>query len=725
MKSFIIILTWQLLLQVSFFKGNAQNTWPMEITASDGSVISIFEPQPEKYSGNNITARSAVSIRKTTDSDPVFGVMWFDAVLESNSGSTMATVKSISVTKSKFSDGDEASKALLKSAVEQRVQSGNITFDIKRLNDLLQQEKTDTESGIQTDPPVIYYRNKPTTLIVLDGEPIEQQDDDLKMTRVVNSPNLIIKNPDDKKYYLYGGSFWYSSSNIKNGWVNVKSLPPKIKAVDTAIKQQEQKDKKTDNEQEPKFTVPTDILVSTVPAELIQTEGEPTYKAVQGSTLLYVDNSLDEVFKDVETQKNYILLSGRWYASTGMQGPWQYVASDALPAAFATIPKGSEKDGVLSSVAGTEAAEAAIVDANIPQTAKVDRNAVTCTVTYDGAPKFVPIENTNLSLAENSNITVMLAPDNQYYALENGIWFKSCGANGPWQVANDRPADVEKVPASSSAYNAKYVYVYHTTPQYVYVGYTPGYIGSYRYYNTLVWGTGWHYRPWYGHRYYPRPYTWGFGMMYNPWTGWNVCWGLSFNFGWWHYSHYHGYGWGWFGPPMFRPPFRPWGWSGGYYGRRPSAVPVRYPNVVANRPANWNTRPAARPAVTRDNIYNNRPAIVTRDRVTRPVMRPANPGNNPGARPGNNNNTRPVARPGTRPTQPGNNNNNSRPQTKPAIPPVRPVSPRPSARPAPQPQTRPSTRPAPTRQPSAKPAQTRPVQPVNKKPARQPDKRGG
>jgi len=720
MKFFITILPGLLLLQLSFLKGVAQNTWPKEITTTDGKIISIFEPQPEKYAGNNITARAAVSIRKTAGADPVFGVMWFDALLLPDTDNKTATVRSVTVTKSKFSDGDEASRATLKQAVESGAPQINIRLDLERVNEMMQQEKDDTESGIQTAPPAIYYRNKPTTLIVLDGEPVEQQDDDLKMTRVVNSPYLIVKNPDDNKYYLYGGSFWYSSSRVKSGWSNVKNLPSKIKAVDAAIKEQQQKDTENDKEEEPRFTVPTDILVSTEPAELLQTEGEPTYKAVENSTLLYVDNSLDEIFKDVESQKNYILLSGRWYASTTIEGPWEYVPSDALPAAFASIPKGSEKDGVLSSVAGTDAAEEAIVDANIPQTAKVDRSAATCTVSYDGNPRFVPIENTNLSLAENSNITVMLAPNNQYYALENGIWFKSSRPDGPWEVANERPSDVEKIPASSNAYNPKYVYIYHTRPQYVYVGYTPGYLGSYRYHHTMVWGTGWHYRPWYGHWYYPRPCTWGFGMMYNPWTGWSVSWGLSFNFGWLHYYHYHGHGWGWFGPPMFRPPFRPWGWNGGYYGHRPAGTPARYPNVVANRPANWNTRPVARPAVTRDNVYHNRPAVVTRDRVTRPVAtRPANPG----TRPGNNQNTRPSTRPGT--TTPARPN----PTT-----PARPVSPRPSenntkpvTRPATRPpQTKPATKPAVKPRPApTKPAQARPATPANKKPVTRPVERKG
>lgn len=675
--------------------GYGQVSWPKKISSSDGVVITIYEPQPEKYADNNITARAAVSVRKKADSEPVFGVMWFDAALEPGNGNTV-NVKSITVTKSKFADDDEESNLLLKTNVEKEAPVMNVQLDRARLNEILAQLKVDEDSGIKNDPPNILYREKPTTLIVLEGDPIEQQDDNLKMVRVVNSPYLIIKNPDDKRYYLYGGNFWYSSSQVKTGWTNVKALPSRIKAVDAAIKEQEKKDAgKKDEENSPKFTVPTDILVSTEPAELIQTEGKPTFRAVENSTLLYVDNSLDEIFKDVESQKNFILLSGRWYSSAAMEGPWQYVPSDELPAAFASIPAGSEKDGVLASVAGTEAAQAAIINANVPQTAKVDRNTATCTVSYDGDPKFEAIPNTNLLLAENANITVMLAPNKQYYALENGIWFKSSSAFGPWEVANERPSDVEKIPPGSSAYNSKYVYIYETSPRYVYVGYTPGYLGCYHYRHTIIWGTGWHYHPWYRRHYFPRPCTWGFGMHYNPWNGWTISYGLSFNYGWFHYHHYHGFGgaYGWFGPPMFYPPYRPWGWNGGYYGHhrppnnRPPSRPQPRPRVTANRPANLNGRPgiAARPSV-QPNIYQNRKAVVTRDKIQRPSTRPIAP-------------TNPVTKPITRPAEPS---------IKPTQPSVRPTQPRPSVRPAPKP-TQPSTRPAvPTPAPRPSP---RPIEP--------------
>ncbi|MEO5594395.1 MAG: hypothetical protein ABIR15_08045 [Chitinophagaceae bacterium] len=674
-------------LQLVHLQGAAQSTWPKEIPASDGSRITVYEPQPEKYSRNSMYARAAVSIIKKTGDEPVFGVMWFNATLEADS--RIATIKQVTLAQSKFADNDEASKTTLQNAIEKEMPGMNIQFEVSRLQSLVNEEKEESGTGLKNDPPQILYRSRPTTLIVLDGEPVEQQDDDLKMTRVVNSPYLIVKNPDDKKYYLYGGSFWYSSPGVKNGWANVKSLPSKIKAIDAIMKEEEKKD--TAQKDETKFTSTTDILVTTEPAELIQTEGAPTYQAVEGSTLLYVNNSLDEIFKDVESQKNYILIAGRWYSSATLNGPWQYIEPDALPAAFANIPAGSEKDGVLASVAGTDEANAAMIDARVPQTAKVDRSSASCEVTYDGDPKFVAIEGTNLALAENSSLTVMLAPNNQYYALENGIWFISGNANGPWQVANERPSDVEKIPVSNSAYNSRYVYVYQTTPQYVYVGYTPGYMGNYISRRNVVWGTGWRYRPWYGRRYWPRPYTWGFGMHYNPWVGWSISFGLGFNNPWYRYRNQHVWGCGWFGPPRYRPPYRPWGWNGGYYGNRPmNNRPVMRPNITYNRPANWN-RPQPRPQRP-INIYDRRRDVaVTRDNiqrpVTRPIGRPGGDNNNRPGRPGDNNGNRPITRPtpgdnNSRPGRPGDNNGN-RPITRPITTPGngdRPVT-RPVTRP--------------------------------------------
>lgn len=626
------------------FTVNAQQvTWPEEIPLPGGSKIVVYQPQPEKLEGNRLSLRAAVSYRQTAKSDPIFGVIWAVALLETDKSDRSATVETINVTRIKVPDiTDEAKLKEVSAIFETEVPKWNLVMSLDQLLTSIKAEQQVKDDNLNNNPPEVIYRTKPAMLVVLDGEPFIQMDNNLKMERVLNSPNLIIKNPTDNRYYLYGGSFWYSSSSITSGYQVVSKLPDNLKPVDQQMKEQEKKD----NGEEIKITNPTpmEVIVRTKPAELIQTDGEATFKNIQGTSLLFADNSLEDIFKDINDQKTYILLAGRWYSAPSLEGKWTYVPSDKLPADFAKIPEGSDKDGVLTSVAGTPEAEEAVAEAQIPQTARVDRSATT-SVTYDGAPKFSAVENTSISFAENSNLSVVKSGD-KYYAIDNGVWYISNSPGGPWAVSTERPAGIENVPPTSPVYNTKYVYIYDVTPQHVFTGYTPGYLNSFVLGPTVVWGTGWPYSPWHGHMFFPRPMTWGFGFAYNPWMGWSMGFG-------WNSFFFHPFGFygGWFGPRMFRPPFRPWGWNGGFYGSRPR--PVGRPNVRPNQPGNQ-YRPNRRPPGSSNNIYRDRDNIQSQNRPNRGQgNRPARPGYDQGNtlpnRPGGNS-------PSNRPNRGDNNN---------------------------------------------------------------------
>ena len=79
--------------------------------------------------------------------------------------------------------------------------------------------------------------------------------------------------------------------------------------------------------------------------------------------------------RDAKTQTVYVLLSGRWYTAHGMDDPWVYVPADELPAVFKDIPADSPKGNLLASVAGTDQADDALADAEIPQTSDIARSA--------------------------------------------------------------------------------------------------------------------------------------------------------------------------------------------------------------------------------------------------------------------------------------------------------------------------------------------------------------
>jgi hypothetical protein len=585
----------------------AQQDWPKTIRGNGGDIIKIYQPQAESLTGNVLKSRSAVSIIENGKTEPVFGAFWSEAVVDN--GNNNVVIRSIQITNIKFPDAVDASTV---NDIKEKLQSEIPAMNISIAKDELQQSinnnqaQTKLSSTFNNAPPKVIYTTRPSMLVLIDGAPKLQANSDWGFDVVVNSPFTIVKN-NDGNFYLYGGKKWFVAPAATGPYNYVSDAPDNLQKVEDAINSKKDNSDNNDNNTQAANTnnsnVIPSIIVSTEPAELIQSDGEANFSPVENTGLLYVKNSGNDIFMDVNSQQYYVLLSGRWYKSNALNSKWQYTAADKLPADFSKIPAGSPKDNVLASVAGTEEANDALMDAQVPQTAKVDRKTATANVVYDGDPEFERIEGTRLKYAVNASITVMKL-DNMYYAVDNGIWFESDRATGPWQVSTSRPDEVDRIPPSSPAYNTKYVYVYDVTPDYVYMGYTPGYLNTYVYGPTIVYGTGYYYRPWFGHRYFARPYTWGFCMNYDPWYGWGIGYN-TFGYDWFGFGSYWGSGYrygGWWGPSVYRPPYCGGyyrGGYGGYYGYNRGGYGYRN-SVNINR--NYT-----------NNIYYNRRNVVSND----------------------------------------------------------------------------------------------------------------
>ena len=141
---------------------------------------------------------------------------------------------------------------------------------------------------------------------------------------------------------------------------------------------------------------------------------------------------------------------------------------------------------------------------------------------------------------------VIRVSESAFYALDNGVWFVASSPFGPWTVASFVPPVIYSIPPSSPLYNVTFVRVYDATPETVYVGYTPGYVGSYVSNDVVVYGTGWPYSPWIGSAWYGAPVTWGFGF--------------SFFNSWWHpYPWHYWHRTAWASPrARFNPWWGPW-----------------------------------------------------------------------------------------------------------------------------------------------------------------------
>ena len=128
------------------------------------------------------------------------------------------------------------------------------------------------------------------------------------------------------------------------------------------------------------------VVVSTVPAELILTDGRAQASPIAGTALEQVVNPRMPLFYDNTDQSYYYLVAGRWFKTKDLHtGEWA-AASTQLPGDFAKIPPDSEAADVLASVPGTLEAKDAVLLAAVPQKATIDISKATVNVTYDGAP---------------------------------------------------------------------------------------------------------------------------------------------------------------------------------------------------------------------------------------------------------------------------------------------------------------------------------------------------
>jgi hypothetical protein len=115
------------------------------------------------------------------------------------------------------------------------------------------------------------------------------------------------------------------------------------------------------------------------------------------------------------------------------------------------------------------------------------------------------------------------------------------------------PTVIYTIPTSSPLHYVTYVQIYSATPEYIYTGYTPGYLGTVVAPDgVVVYGTGYDYDPWVGDVWYAPPETWGMAAqpIYNPAVGYGYGFGLglatasmvdAWNTPYYYGAAYHGY----------------------------------------------------------------------------------------------------------------------------------------------------------------------------------------
>lgn len=567
--------------------------WP-RVFAVNGVTNTLYQPQVQAWSGNQLTARAAVAVQAPGDKLATFGVINLIATTQVDKTQRTVLLENLQVTDAKFPSAPD--QAVNYQLVFQNLLTAKATaISLDRLEASLavtQARQQAIATGFNNTPPQILVSTSPALLVRVVGAPSWNPVAGTGLQRLVNTRALVLQDVSGTCYlHLYDG--WVQAPSLSGPWTVSANPPAALQtALDQAIKDKSadlmagQEDPKTKKKPSLATTTPPKIYLETQTAALLVFAGQPVWTAIPGTQLLYATNTAANVFQSTTTQQYYVLTSGRWFVGPSLQGPWAWTPANSLPADFASIPDDSPKENVKASVAGTVQASQAATANRIPQTAKVPLDTPITPPVIHGPIELAPINGTTLSYVRNSTTPIIQVNVTTWYALDKAVWFTGPSANGPWSVASSVPAVIYTIPPSSPLYYVTGVQVYSATAGMAYTGYTPAYYGSYiNSDGVVVYGTGYEYAPWVSGPYfvsYPLTYGYGATLAWTPWFGWGY--GFASAWDWdadWAY-------WACVPPAPFWGPY--WGYC---YGAAYSA----WGGVAAWGPYGW--------AATSGNIYSH------------------------------------------------------------------------------------------------------------------------
>jgi hypothetical protein len=554
--------------------------WP-RTARIEGAVYTVYSPQLDSWDGRNLKAYAAVSVRPKGSKEPVFGVVHFAATTDVHRLSRTVELHDFHVTKAVFPSAPK--NAGRYGSGFQTMAPVRSTMSLDRLEAMLAIEGAQAKARavpVTNVPPAFVFSRTEAVLVTLDGAPVWRPIEGTSLERAINTRALVLLDDATGRFYVHLFDGFIEAASLSGPWKTSRTVPAAAAGVSTRLAAERVVDlmEGPADEQNPKKRpslangVP-EVYVATSPTELIVTSGAPDWAPLPGTMLLYVKNTTANVFQNLDDQRTYILVTGRWFAGPGLAGPWEYVPGTELPPEFFKIPDDSPKENVKASIPGTPQAQAAVIATDIPQMATIDRFKAEFTAIVDGQPQLRTIPDTPLMYVFNSPNPIIMVSATQWYAVSNGVWFSAPSVNGPWTVAASVPAAIYSIPSSSPVYYVTYVKIYEVTPQYVVVGYTPGYMGTVvAPGGVVVYGTGYSYVAYVGPTvWYPPPVTYGYAaaVTWTPWTGWAV----GFGFG-WAYGASMGYAaccWGYAPAPYWGAmPYAPY--AGAAYGPHGSAA---------------------------------------------------------------------------------------------------------------------------------------------------------
>ncbi len=494
--------------------------WPRGYSLPSEAQIVIYEPQISSWEDQKrLLAFAAISYVAKGEQKPALGTIKLEAETEVALTERLVKFSKLKIVETNFQTLSKEQTQEIVTAIEKNFPEEDRFIALDRVLAFVDKSTINPKNvqGLKSDPPLIILTETPSILVSFDGDPIWSPIKDNELKFAVNTNWDIFQHQPTGLYYLRNDTSWLRATDLKGYWSRAAKLPDSFSKLPD---EENWKDVKANLPGAAAKTLPK-VYVTTAPTELIYIQGKPKYEPVPNTGLLWISNTEADLFRMGENGAVYYLVAGRWFTAPGLGGHWTF-ATPNLPEDFRRISVEHPRSRVLASVPGTQQAAEAVLLAEIPQIARVNKKEIAAPdVIYQGDPQYTQISGTALQRAANTDKQIIKVGE-IYYLCYQGIWFQSNSPKGPWTLAESVPKDIYNIPPSDPAYSVTYVTVQEDDDDDDWVTYAAyaGYTGLMIGWGCAVWGTGWYYPPYYyGGIYYPYWRTYGYGAWYNPYTG--------------------------------------------------------------------------------------------------------------------------------------------------------------------------------------------------------------
>ena len=415
--------------------------WPRQYT--DGTaVLILYQPEVDRWRDfRRLTRRFAAALTPRKGAQTLYGVVSVESDTRVDLETRTVGFENFAVTDVRYPAArNDADAQYWVTLTTKLFPAYPTTEALDRILAYLDDNPVDArQTAVLLDPPPIIVTKQPAVLVIIDGQPIPVDIEGTNLQKVVNTNWDLLIDKGTGSYYLRHDKAWLSARGLNEAWTSATKLPRDFSSLPATDEYKEMREAAAAPKR-PAFV--TLVLVVQKPSELIVLDGEPRFRPIAGTQLMWVVNTECDLFFDKASNSFYFLTSGRWFWASELRSNEWKTATASLPDDFKKIPKDHPRAHVLASVPGTRQAEDAVLAASIPQTATINRSAAKAEVQYIGEPKFEPISGTAVWYATNTPNDVLKLGDSYYLCLD-GVWFLSTGATGPWEPADKIPVEIK------------------------------------------------------------------------------------------------------------------------------------------------------------------------------------------------------------------------------------------------------------------------------------------